>query len=607
MNVLRCHLKVAHPVYLDVADELGMLVWAELPSWSDSWFPSDHFSYKAARRAEQMFAEILVRDWNHPCLVIQTVMNEFLGGANLQDPEQRAWLKRSFEQVKSLLAPLGRLVIDNSACEGNFHLKTDIEDFHNYYSQPDQADLWDKFVKEFATRPEWVFSPYGDAERTREEPLVISEFGNWGLPRLPSQLPWWFHHSFGQREVTRPSGILERFEQYKLGRIFSDYDDFAEDTQWHQFDSLKYEIESMRNQPAIQGYCVTAMTDIHWEVNGLLDMWRNKKVFVEELQRLQEPDCVLARFPTVNFTAKEAVDVSVVLSHYSARDIAGARLLWGTDSGQGGVLRIAESIAAGTTSVLGNIRFSMPAVQTATRIVLTIVIRAKNGSRVCENTYTLYAYPEPVIDTSYSIAFHDPLGTYPGLDFAVQRAGYKMASSVNAAFSRDYLVLATTMDEEVMSHLMNGGRVLLLADSEDALPTELALKCVKRAGTWLDGRWFSNYNWINPSAPPYRELALQRLLGFESRRVVPAYVIEGVEPHDYDDVLSGISLGWLNLNNALTLQMAVGSWALPYYHLPLLAIRFGPVLQPTVKRLPALFGQRRLQAVPALEGKGHRG
>ncbi len=36
INVLRCHLKVAHPVYLDVADELGMLVWAELPSWSDS-------------------------------------------------------------------------------------------------------------------------------------------------------------------------------------------------------------------------------------------------------------------------------------------------------------------------------------------------------------------------------------------------------------------------------------------------------------------------------------------------------------------------------------------------------------------------------------------
>jgi beta-galactosidase/beta-glucuronidase len=29
---VRCHLKVAHPVYLDVADEVGMLIWTELPS-----------------------------------------------------------------------------------------------------------------------------------------------------------------------------------------------------------------------------------------------------------------------------------------------------------------------------------------------------------------------------------------------------------------------------------------------------------------------------------------------------------------------------------------------------------------------------------------------
>ena len=55
INALRCHLKVAHPVYLDVADEVGMLIWTELPSWSDSWFPSDHFSMMAAVRADKMF------------------------------------------------------------------------------------------------------------------------------------------------------------------------------------------------------------------------------------------------------------------------------------------------------------------------------------------------------------------------------------------------------------------------------------------------------------------------------------------------------------------------------------------------------------------------
>jgi hypothetical protein len=48
----------------------------EMPSWSDCWYPSDHFSLKAAERGHRMFEEMLARDWNHPCIVIQTVMNE---------------------------------------------------------------------------------------------------------------------------------------------------------------------------------------------------------------------------------------------------------------------------------------------------------------------------------------------------------------------------------------------------------------------------------------------------------------------------------------------------------------------------------------------------
>lgn len=558
INVLRCHLKVAHPVYLEVADELGMLVWAELPSWSDCWFPADHFSYKAALRAERMFAEIMMRDWNHPCLVLQTIINESWG-VNLKDAEQRAWLKHTFEQVKSILSPLGRLVIDNSPCEGTFHLKSDIEDFHNYYSQPDQTKLWDQFVSDFAARASWTYSPFGDEERSGQEPLVVSEFGNWGLPKLPSELPWWFHHAFGQREVTRPSGVVERFHIFKLDRIFADYDELAEETQWHQFFSLKHEIESMRSQPAIQGYCVTGMTDVHWEVNGLLDMWRNQKVFSEELQRLQEQDCVLARIQKVNFLAEEVVDLPVLLSHYSGRDLAGSRVLWGTDTAQGGVIRIPDSIPEGTLTSLGSIRFAMPAVESPTRVSVTVVVRAKNGSRICENSYSLYTYPRPQPLQDMSILFHDPLGSSPGLDGQLQGAGYTVGRFASEKQSGNRVLLTTVLDEQVMHFLMEGGRALVLADSEDAFPSSAPYKCTRRSNTWLDGRWFSNYNWIDPAAEPYRGLTFNRLLGFESRDVVPDYVIEGVEPEMFGDVLAGMTLGWLNLNNALSLQVSVGS------------------------------------------------
>ena len=33
LNTLRCHIKIPDPLYLDLADEMGLLVWEEIPSW----------------------------------------------------------------------------------------------------------------------------------------------------------------------------------------------------------------------------------------------------------------------------------------------------------------------------------------------------------------------------------------------------------------------------------------------------------------------------------------------------------------------------------------------------------------------------------------------
>jgi Glycosyl hydrolases family 2, sugar binding domain/Glycosyl hydrolases family 2/Glycosyl hydrolases family 2, TIM barrel domain len=557
INVLRCHLKVAHPVYLDIADELGMLVWAELPSWSDCWFPADHFSERAAQRAEQMFGEIMLRDWNHPCLVIQTVINESWG-INLKEASQREWLKQTFDKTKAILAPLGRLVIDNSACEGNFHVESDIEDFHNYYSQPDQSDLWDTFVLDFASRPEWTYSPYGDAVRTRKEPLVISEFGNWGLPKLPEELPWWFNSSFGEREVTRPSGVFERFRKFKLDRMFRDYNDIAEESQWHQFISLKYEIESMRRLPPLKGYCVTGMTDVHWEVNGLLDMWRNDKVFSDELTKLQEPDLVMAGFESVNFYESQQVEVPIVLSHYSERDLTGARVVWSLDTGETGAFSIAEPIVQGAVVEVGVIRFKAPSVTVPIRVVLSVEVRAKLGNRVMENGYVFYVYPQRSESENVGIAFHDPLGTANGLADALSNAGYAVQQLERA--DPNALIVATSLDDNIATKIAAGRVAVIIADSEHAIGFSAApYKATKRAATWLDGRWFSNYNWIDIHSDPYREIGFHRLLAFESRHAVPQFVIENVPAEDFDSVIAGITLGWLNLNNALTLQTGIRS------------------------------------------------
>ena len=556
LNLLRCHIKVPDPAYLEVADEVGMLVWYEIPSWNDA----NHFSPRAAERGETIFAEMVARDWNHPSIVIQTVINESWG-ADLKQEDQRRWLRAAFERAKKLVAPLGRLVVDNSPCCTNFHLKTDIDDFHQYYSIPDNQAKWDRWVADFAARPSWSFSAHGDGERTGREPLVVSEFGNWGLPKLPAQLPWWFARDFGGREVTRPAGVSDRFTQFQFGRLFKDYDALAEATQWHQFISLKHEIEEIRRHASIQGYVITEFTDINWEANGLLDMWRNPKVYADELAKIQQADVILARLPKRNVMGGESITIETLLSHYSAKAVNGTRLEWMTDSGARGQFEIGRAIGRGTVESLQAISFVAPQVDRPRRVRLLLRVRRGDGSLVAENSYEVFVFPKPRSAAEVSLVFHDPAGASPRLYNGLQAAGYKV-STAGASVDEKSLLIATKFDDRADRHTRAGGRAIILADAKEALPEQGRLKAVPRAGSDLDGNWVTNFNWAKPDAAPFADVAITKVLGFESISTAARHVLQGLRGDEYGDVLAGIFYGWLNKNAALAVQLRSGAGGL---------------------------------------------
>ena len=171
LNLLRCHIKVPDPRYYEVADRLGMLIWTEIPNVGT-------FTDASARRMRQTMEGILARDGNHPSIAIWTLINEDWGIRLCEDPAHRAWLKDTFDWLKAL--DPSRLVVDNSPCQGNFHVKTDLNDFHYYRSVPERREEWDALTLEFASGADWAWSPYGDAVRKGDEPLLVSEFGVWG-------------------------------------------------------------------------------------------------------------------------------------------------------------------------------------------------------------------------------------------------------------------------------------------------------------------------------------------------------------------------------------------------------------------------------------------
>jgi len=559
LNLLRCHIKVCDPTYLRAADEVGMLIWYEVPSWNDF----NHFTPKAAQRGETIFREMVERDWNHPAIVIQSLINEGWGVNLAKDSDSRQWLRAAFERSKALTAPLGRLLVDNSACCNNFHLKTDIEDNHRYNSIPDEHRPFDQWVADFATRPKWNFSPHGDAEPTGKEPLLVSEFGNWGLPALPRNLPWWFERAFGDREVTRPGGVFERFRQFGFADVFATYDALALATQWHQFLSLKHEIEEIRRYSSIQGYVITELTDINWEANGLMSMWRQPKVYAGELGKLQQPDLIILRTNKKNFTSGETMELEALFSHYSKRNLQGSTIRWLNEAGRLVGTHSLRTIApAGVTSLEKQTQ-KAPDVSRPQRHVIRVQLLNRNGILVSENSATVFVYPKAQPAVQVVLRFSDTESGNALKPEQMSSAGYTVLGQSNAARSAAAEILIShKFDERAERYVRDGGRAIILANAKDALPNG-AIKVTPRAGSDLDGNWVTNFNWIRRDSPssPFQAIGFTKILGFESENVVPNFVIQGIEGANYDDVLAGIFYGWLNNNAAVAVQMRLGKGA----------------------------------------------
>jgi hypothetical protein len=198
---------------------------------------------------------------------------------------------------------------------------------------PDNRAAWDSFIDEFASRAAWLFSPAGDAVTTGEEPLICSEFGNWGLPH-PQDLrdgqgrePWWFEtgHDWGEG-VMYAHGIENRFADWSLDRAFGHLSGFVQAAQWQQFRALKYEIETMRRLEEIAGYVITEFSDVHWESNGLLDMRRNRRAFHDVFSMINADTVVAPRWERLSYWAGEPVRIELSIAHGAGTAIDNAVL-----------------------------------------------------------------------------------------------------------------------------------------------------------------------------------------------------------------------------------------------------------------------------------------
>ncbi|MFA7287973.1 MAG: sugar-binding domain-containing protein [Melioribacteraceae bacterium] len=540
LNLLRCHIKIPEKRYLELADELGLLIWYELPNWSQ-------FNDSTKVRGRNTLEQMLDRDWNHPSLVILTIINESWG-IDLKEESQRKWLSEEYDFIKSIAH--GRLVVDNSACWNNFHVKTDINDYHTYYSIPENADQFKKFVTDMSGRPDWLFTKYGDSNETGKEPLVLSEFGNWGLPMLPEKLPFWFNRKFDDNDNYTPAGVYQRMNDYKYNRIFNDYSALALESQKVEFNALKYEIEQIRLQNPIQGYVITEFTDINWESNGLMDMWRNFKYGHKELANIQQADVIIPEVAKYNYYDNETINIDIFLSHYSGIDLSNSELYVYLNGSEKKKFTLGNIKTASVEKVF-TFTYEIEKADNTKELQFQFVVK-KDGKELAKNFIKLFVYPTVIINDKQMLFIEKSISLDKMKENLIKKYSLLNEPQKNA------VLITNNIDQNIINYLKNGYNVICIVDSNSKNIEGTPFKISGRNVDNLDGNWQSNLNWVLDSEPPFSEINFGKSLGFEAKKAIPNYVIREIAKENYDDVLSGMYIGWVHFTSAFMVQMKAG-------------------------------------------------
>jgi hypothetical protein len=550
LNVLRCHVKIPDRLYFELADRLGLIVWLDMPY-------SEFLAPITRQRLRETFESSVASHGHHPSVCVWTLFNEGWGIDLDDNPDDRRWLIETFDFAKARVPT--SLVVDNSPCfPRNYHLKTDIEDFHWYNAFPLQNADFAATAKAFADRAAWAWSPHGDAVRTGEEPLICSEFGVWGLPRRAEILeadgsePWWFESGHDWNGgAAYPHGMETRFRDAQLSPIFGDLDGFVEAAQETQYRGLKHQIETLRWAAPISGYVITELNDVQWECNGLMDVRNHPRRFADRLANLQQPWLIIARTERTAIPAGSRFEATIRLAGVGTVPDGGyLRWVFGSSSGR---LPLSESLVslALTTASSG-----------ATRIEnLDLAAYDAGGGLLSQNQLEICVVAE-MADEAPSLFALDARSE----ELLRALMWPRRAKSVAEA---DVLI-ATRLTTPVRAQLLTGRKTLLIANADDALvdperklplsdshnfPT---MDLRPREGASWDGRWMGAFSWRRTDGP-WSHLPNGPMLDEHWIGLLPRHVLTGFRSTAFGGFVdAGVAVAWLHKAAAFAKRSFLG-------------------------------------------------
>ena len=253
-NGARLHQKVFEERFHYWADRMGYLTWGESSSWGmDINLP------ETARNFLSEWSEIIVRDRNHPSIIVWTAVNEAWDPENLQFP-------RFMEDVYALTKQLDR-TRPVSTASGGVLVRTDIWTGHRYDQDPKELKkaVWNDgklftFHRNTRLIPGTYDFPYYDGKM----PYLLDEYGG---------IKWTNEEDMGRRAANNTS------VSWGYGKAPASIKEF-----YTRLEELTDALLSLSEY--VCGYCYTQLTDVEQEQNGLYYYSRGEKFDMEKIHSI---------------------------------------------------------------------------------------------------------------------------------------------------------------------------------------------------------------------------------------------------------------------------------------------------------------------------------
>lgn len=325
-SMIKLCLAIPPDLYFDIADQMGMLIWLELPMWMP------HVDDEFRLRSKTEYRNIIRRVRNHPSIVMYTL------GCELSSEADATFLRELYDLVKEETE--AALIRDNSGsaeCYGGVDLEfADFYDYHFYAEATSFTDLVDYFVPAWKPIKPLVFGEYCDSDTFRS----ISD-----LKKKSRRDFYWTHND----PVVNPQGIrwdyhvVTNEERIAALNIELSAEEISHRSRCKSLEYRKSIVEETRVHPFVSGYVITNIQDSPITTSGMLDDFGAIKFDPEVFREFNAPTVISVvrdrrrvwrgggdrpqhQDPRV-FSNHEIFRVHLIVSH-GTKQITDARLTW---------------------------------------------------------------------------------------------------------------------------------------------------------------------------------------------------------------------------------------------------------------------------------------